>query len=123
MADAPMARDIAPNSLSALMNSHGASAPDFTSSLSASTMWVCGEMGYAGITAGRHRATVSATARDPSICLRIDGLLTLGADDPVCLPGGGDVALGQPGREPVADRAQHRLQPQPPGQRREAAEE
>ena len=33
-----MASDIAPNSLSALMNSHGASAPDFTISLSASTM-------------------------------------------------------------------------------------
>src|SRR5688572_8279821 len=99
MAEAPMASDIAPNSLSALMNSHGASAPDFTISLSASTMWVCGEMGYAGITRGRQRATVSATARDPSICLRIDRLLPLGADDPVRLPRGRDVALGHPGRE------------------------
>ena len=40
-----------------------------TRSDSASTMWVCGEMGYAATTCGRQRATVSATAREPSICL------------------------------------------------------
>ena len=34
-------------------------------------MWVCGEIGYAATTSGRHRATVSATAREPSICLRM----------------------------------------------------
>jgi hypothetical protein len=50
VAEAPIANDMAPNSLSALMNSHGFRAPDFTNSLSASTMWVCGEIGYAGIT-------------------------------------------------------------------------
>ena len=32
-------------------------------------MCVCGEIGYAEITSGRHSATASATAREPSICL------------------------------------------------------
>ena len=40
-----MATDIAANSDSTLTNSHGASLPDFTWRLSASTMWVCGEIG------------------------------------------------------------------------------
>ena len=44
-ADAPIATLIAANSLSTLMNSQGASAPSFTSSPSASTMCVCGEIG------------------------------------------------------------------------------
>src|SRR5918994_4809625 len=70
VADAPIDTDMAENSDSTLMNSHGASAPVFTSCESASTMCVCGEIGYAGITSGRHSATVSATAREPSICLR-----------------------------------------------------
>src|SRR4249919_1717466 len=34
-------------------------------------MWVCGEIGYAAITSGRQRATVSAIAREPSTCERI----------------------------------------------------
>jgi hypothetical protein len=71
-AEAPIATDIAANSESTLMYSHGASWPDFTNSLSASTMWVCGEIGYAQMTSGRHSATVSATAREPSICLSLD---------------------------------------------------
>ena len=62
-----MAADIAANSDSVLMNSHGARRPDFTSRLSASTMWVCGEIGYAQITSGRQRATMTATSADPSI--------------------------------------------------------
>jgi len=66
-ADAPMATDIAANSDSTLMNSHGVRRPDFTSRLSASTMWVCGEIGYAQITSGLQRATVAATPADPSI--------------------------------------------------------
>jgi hypothetical protein len=44
-AEAPMATLIAANSDSTLMNSHGASAPDFTISPRPSTMCVCGEMG------------------------------------------------------------------------------
>ena len=40
-----MATLIAANSLSTLMNSQGASVPSFTSSPSASTMCVCGEIG------------------------------------------------------------------------------
>ena len=45
VAEAPMATDIAANSDSTLMNSHGASSPVFTSSPIASMMWVCGEIG------------------------------------------------------------------------------
>jgi hypothetical protein len=45
VADAPIATDIAANSDSTFTNSHGASSPDFTSVLSDSTMWVCGEIG------------------------------------------------------------------------------
>ena len=44
-AEAPMATDIAANSDSTLTNSHGVSSPFFTSSPSASMMWVWGEMG------------------------------------------------------------------------------
>ena len=44
-AEAPMATDMAANSDSTLMNSHGDSSPDFTISPSASMMWVCGEIG------------------------------------------------------------------------------
>ncbi len=62
-----MATDMAANSDSTLMNSHGARLPDFTLRLSASTMWVWGEIGYAQITSGLHRATASATPTDPSI--------------------------------------------------------
>src|SRR5579863_3484966 len=68
VADAPIATDIAANSDSTLMNSQGARSPVFTSSPMASMMWVCGEIGYAQTTSGRHSATVSATAREPSIC-------------------------------------------------------
>src|SRR6476619_6371349 len=64
-----MHAESAPNSDSTIRYSHGASSPEATSSDSASTMWVCGEMGYAATTCGRHRATVSATAREPSSCL------------------------------------------------------
>jgi hypothetical protein len=63
-----MATDMAANSDSTFRNS-AFSSPFFTIAPSASTMWVCGVMGYAQITCGRHIATVSATAREPSICL------------------------------------------------------
>jgi hypothetical protein len=61
-----MHADIAANSDSTRRYSHGDSSPRRTSTDRASTMWVCGEMGYAGTTCGRQRATVSATAREPS---------------------------------------------------------
>src|ERR671933_1771137 len=73
-AEAPIATDIAENSDSTLMYSHGASSPPFTSADSASTMCVCGEIGYAAMTSGRQRATASATAREPSICLSMGRL-------------------------------------------------
>src|ERR1700693_5599719 len=63
---APIATDIAANSDSTLTNSHGASSPLLTSCASPSTMCVCGEIGYAQTTSGRHSATASATAREPS---------------------------------------------------------
>jgi hypothetical protein len=44
-ADAPIATDIAANSDSTLMNSHGASLPALTIRPSPSTMCVCGEIG------------------------------------------------------------------------------
>src|SRR5262245_52498522 len=91
-AEAPMQTDIAPNSDSTLRYSHGASAPVFTKDDRPSTMCVCGEIGYAPITSGRQSATVSATAREPSICLSICGLR------------GGDVALGHGAPETLADR-------------------
>src|SRR3982751_1060686 len=78
-AEAPMHTDMAANSGSTLRNSHGASAPVFTSADRPSTMCVWGEIGYAPITSGRHSATVSATAREPSICLSM----------PLSLSGGG----------------------------------
>jgi hypothetical protein len=45
VAEAPMATDIAANSDSTLMNSHGDSSPAFTIAESPSTMWVWGEIG------------------------------------------------------------------------------
>src|SRR6187397_2650871 len=74
-AEAPMHADIAPNSLSTLRNSHEPSSPAFTIWESPSTMWVWGEIGYAQMTSGRQAATVSATAREPSICLGTGRLL------------------------------------------------
>src|ERR1022692_2124176 len=109
-AEAPMATDIAANSDSTLMNSQGESSPFFTISPSASMMWVCGEMGYAQITSGRHRATVRATARDPSICRSIEHrqlpvVIHRLMDKLVHLGCGCHIALGQGGvlGEPVPD--------------------
>src|SRR3954447_2072162 len=99
-ADAPIATDIAENSDSTLMYSHGASAPSFTSADSASTMCVCGEIGYAAITSGRHSATASATAFEPSICLSTGQL----SDQVVRGARGGDVARGDPVGEALVDR-------------------
>src|SRR3954462_8993592 len=98
-----MATDMAANSDSTLTNSHGASAPDFTSAARPSTMCVCGEMGYAQMTSGRHSATASATARDPSICLSMKWLLAYGGSR----FGRGDVAVGKLADEALADRGGH----------------
>src|SRR5271157_2938327 len=68
VADAPIATDIAANSDSTFTNSQGASSPLFTSWERFSTMCVWGEIGYAQMTSGRHSATASATAREPSTC-------------------------------------------------------
>ena len=63
-----MQADMAPNSDSTIRYPQAPSSPVRTRSDSASTMWVCGEIGYAAITSGRQRATVSATAWEPSTC-------------------------------------------------------
>src|SRR4051812_30896443 len=114
-----MATDMAANSDSTLMYSHGASAPVLTSPESASTMWVCGEIGYAGMTSGRHRATVSATAREPSICL---SGMPCALHDRVRRGRGRGVRLRHRAREARADRRRHRLERDDPAERGEAAE-
>src|ERR687884_1425339 len=98
-----MQTDIAENSDSTLMYSHGASVPCFTSAESASTMCVCGEIGYAAITSGRHSATASATAREPSICLSTDGLLAVGRHEVVGGLRRGDVAGADAAGEALAN--------------------
>src|SRR5207342_329703 len=58
----------APNSDSTIRIRQLPTRPSPTRSDRPSTMWVCGEIGYAATTSGRQRATVSAIARDPSTC-------------------------------------------------------
>src|SRR5690349_621023 len=99
-----MHTDIAANSDSTLMNSHGASCPVLTSAESPSTMCVCGEIGYAPITSGRQRATVSATAREPSIWLG------MGAHRVVGRASRGHVAVGQGAAEALTDRRLQRTE-------------
>src|SRR4051794_6864194 len=99
-----MQTDMAANSDSTLTYSQGARSPVFTSADSASTMCVCGEMGYAPITSGRHRATASATAREPSICLRMSRLSERRADVLVGVGGSGGVAVTDGAREALAER-------------------
>src|SRR5438034_11325032 len=106
-----MQADRAPNSDSTMRYSQCASSPVRTRSDSDSTMWVCGEIGYAEITSGRHSCTACATACEPSICLSIGqppGLLgpPLG-DVLVGRLGGLHVALAHVAREPVPDRVGH----------------
>src|SRR5664280_2395466 len=103
-AEAPIATDIAANSDSTLMNSHGERVPAFTIAPIASMMCVWGEMGYAQTTSGRQRATVSATAREPSICRSTDQLLFCKCDESIGSGGGGGVALTDCAREAFADR-------------------
>src|SRR6185436_10526700 len=110
-----MATDMAANSDSTLMNSQGASSPDATISPSASTMCVCGEIGYAQITSGRASATASATAREPSSCFSMERLIGGG--------GGGDVRLRHLAGELFADGAGHRAQGNDARERGEGAEQ
>src|SRR3954469_11066355 len=117
-AEAPMQTDIAANSDSTLMYSHGASAPVLTSEDSPSTMCVCGEIGYAPITSGRQSATVSATAREPSICLSTCQLL----DSREGRLRGGDVALPDRAVEALAERGRHGIQRDRPRDRGERGE-
>src|SRR4030095_11591257 len=88
------------------MNSHPASSPDFTISPRPSTMCVCGVIGYAQITCGRHSATASATACEPSVCLSIDCLLRL-AHDVECFGGRRDVFFRDGRGEFLANRREH----------------
>src|SRR5689334_2112850 len=102
---------MAENSDSTLRYSQGASEPSFTRAERASTMCVCGEIGYAAMTSGRHSATASATARDPSTCLSTGPLRSHEEHGVVRSGRGGDVALRQPPGEALADRGDHRLEP------------
>ena len=120
-AEAPITADIAANSDSTLRNP-AFSSPFFTRAPSASTMWVCGVIGYAQITCGRHMATASATAREPSICLSTGQHPSLGEDVIEGGHGGGGVARGDLAGEPVADRGEQRVQADHAGQRGERAE-
>src|ERR671932_1246796 len=118
-----MQTDIAENSDSTLTYSHGRSVPSFTSAESASTMCVCGEIGYAAITSGRHPATASARAREPSICLSTDGLLTVARHEAVGGLRRGDVAGGDAAGESLADGGRDRVDGHRAGPGRERAEE
>src|SRR4051812_10192721 len=98
-----MHTDMAANSDSTLTYSQPVRSPARTSFDTPSTMWVCGEMGYAATTSGRQRATVSATAREPSSCLSMGGLgVSMGGLR------GGHVALRGGAGEAVADRGVER---------------
>src|SRR5215207_7659580 len=122
-AEAPMHTDIAPNSLSTLRNSQVPSSPAFTICESPSTMWVWGEIGYAQMTSGLHAATVSATAREPSICLCMGVLPERVLDEPVRGTGRRRIAGGRCAREALADRGDDGFEAHDGGQRREPAEQ
>src|SRR5215218_1341143 len=108
-----MHADIAANSLSTLRYSQDPSSPAFTICERPSTICVCGEIGYAQMTSGRQAATVSATARDPSICLDMRRL----PEEGVRGFGGGDVVRRDGAGESLADRGGDRPQRHDAGQR------
>src|SRR3954452_17076850 len=114
---------MAANSDSTLTNSHGVSSPVFTSWESPSTMCVCGEIGYAQMTSGRHSATTSATAREPSSCLSMDSLPKGVLHVHERHRGRRRVALADPPGEAIANRRHHGLEPDLAGERREAAQQ
>src|ERR1700693_144827 len=108
-AEAPLAPESAANSDSTLMNSHPPSSPAFTNSPSPSTMCVCGVMGYAQMTCGRQSAMASATAREPSICLSMNGL-PAAAHDRMRLDCRSDVLFRDRRRKFLTDGGDHRLE-------------
>src|ERR1019366_8030565 len=105
------------------MNSQGESKPVFTIAPTASMMWVWGEMGYAQTTSGRHSATVSATAREPSIWRSMKRLLFLLNDVPERRRGRGGVALANDAFESIAKRPVEGLERDLVGQRRESTQQ
>src|SRR4051812_47991597 len=100
------------------MNSQFLSSPLFTISPRPSTICVCGVIGYAQITSGRHSATASATASDPSICLSMDcSVVNCGQREFIrslccCDIGSADLA-----REFVCDRLGDRVEFEPAADR------
>ena len=84
-------------------------------------MWVCGVIGYAQITCGRHSATASATAREPSICLSMRRSARLASPWRTPLPPratlGSAMRSGNFSRMAAIDR----LEPDEAGERGEAA--
>src|SRR4029453_18277276 len=118
-----MQAESAANSDSTSRYSHGVRAPVRTRSERLSTMCVCGEIGYAAITSGRHRATASATAREPSSCLRTSRLPRRRRRERIPLLGGGRVSLADVAGEPTADRRDDRLERHDPCQCGEAPEQ
>jgi len=82
-----------------------------------------GEMGYAQTTSGLQRATVSATALDPSICCSTFELLFGPDDQLVGRRGGHDVSFCGGAREALADGERYGLEGDLRGERREAAEQ
>src|SRR4051794_11126776 len=120
VADAPIATDMAANSDSTLTYSQGDSSPVRTSPECASTMCVCGEIGYAGMTSGRHSATVSATAREPSICL---SGMPRSHHEVVRGDRSRGVPLRHLAREADMDRGRDRLERDDAAERGEAAEQ
>src|SRR5664279_3830308 len=108
---------------STLTNSHGASSPSLTIAVSASTMCVWGEIGQAGITSGRHSATVRATAREPSSCSSMEQALALPDHECGARARGRRVAVGQAPAEAIADRRDDGVDADRPRELREDAEQ
>src|SRR6185369_5193800 len=90
---------------------------------SPSTMWVCGEIGYAQITSGRQRATASATAAEPSTCLSMLVLPMPCFDEIVSGGGGGDIRVGDARAETFPDCRADRVERNPSGRRRQRTEQ
>src|SRR5690349_14738045 len=118
-----MHADMAPNSDSTMRYSHDVSSPVRTRSARDSTMCVCGEMGYAAITSGRHSVTARATACEPSIWLSIGQPPQGRADVLVGGPGGPGVAGPHLAGKPVPDRVAHRAERYLTGERGEGTEQ
>src|SRR6187401_2721257 len=105
------------------MNSQFLSSPSFTISPRPSTICVCGVIGYAQITSGRHNATAWATASEPSICLSMHGSIDGSERE---LVGGArrrNVSRADFAGKFFLDRLRDRFEFQLPADRRESAEQ